>query len=331
MEKNVSIIIPVYNTGEYLRTCVDSILAQAMEEWELLLVDDGSTDNSGAICDEYAARDSRIRVIHKENQGVSMARNLGLELARGEYVGFVDSDDWLAPEMFGAMYQSARETGADIVMCDAVTVFGDGREEPDTITGLNSSAGIGREVWTPELLLEMAGSACRCIYRRELLEAHGVRFSVGLRFSEDRIFNLYAMGYANRVEYRKEPYYYRLLRADSAVHKFYLDYFEIIKDAAVGTEKALAQAWGDDADFQRAYLTQLVGGALAALNNYFYRTSTLSLRQRLEKVSALCGDERLREAIHRTGFGGLRGKWILKKRVYLLSLCAQVLNWRHGR
>ena len=331
MEKKVSIIIPVYNTGEYLRSCVDSVLAQTMEGWELLLVDDGSTDNSGAICDEYAARDSRIRVIHKENQGVSMARNLGLELARGEYVGFVDSDDWLAPEMFDEMYRSARETGADIVMCDAVTVFGDGREEPDTITGLSGSAGIGREAWTPELLLEMAGSVWRCIYRRELLESHGVRFPVGLRFSEDRIFNLYAMGYANRVEYRKEPYYYRLLRADSAVHKFYPDYFEIIKDAAEGTKKALTQAWEDDEAFQRAYLTQLVGGALAALNNYFYRTSTLSLGQRLEKVSALCGDESLREAIRRTGFGGLRGKWILKRRVYLLSLCAQVLNWRRGR
>lgn len=331
MEKKVSIIIPVYNTGEYLRSCVDSVLAQTLEAWELLLVDDGSTDNSGAICDEYAQKDSRIRAIHKENQGVSMARNLGLELARGEYVGFVDSDDWVAPEMFGEMYRSARETGADIVMCDAVTVFGDGREEPDTITGLSGHAGIVREEWTPELLLEMAGSACRCTYRRALLEAHGVRFPVGLRFSEDRIFNLYAMGYANRVEYRKEPYYYRLLRADSAVHKFYPDYFEIIKDAAEGTRKALAQAWGDDEAFQRAYLTQMVGGALAALNNYFYRTSTLSLQQRLEKVSALCGDENLREAIRLTGFGGLRGKWILKRRVYLLSLCAQVLNWRHGR
>lgn len=331
MEKKVSIIIPVYNTGEYLRSCVDSVLAQTLEAWELLLVDDGSTDNSGAICDEYAEKDSRIRAIHKENQGVSMARNLGLELARGEYVGFVDSDDWVAPEMFGEMYRSARETGADIVMCDAVTVFGDGREEPDTITGLSSHAGVGREEWTPELLLEMAGSACRCTYRRALLEAHGVRFPAGLRFSEDRIFNLYAMGHANRVEYRKAPYYYRLLRADSAVHKFYPDYFEIVKDAAEGTRKALAQAWGDDEAFQRAYLTQMVGGALVALNNYFYRTSTLSLQQRLEKVSALCGDESLREAIRKTGFGGLRGKWILKRRVCLLSLCAQVLNWRHGR
>ena len=91
----VSCIIPVYNTEKYLPRCIESVLAQTFVDWEMLLIDDGSTDASGSICDEYAASDSRIRVFHKENGGVSSARNVGLDNMRGEWVTFVDSDDWL--------------------------------------------------------------------------------------------------------------------------------------------------------------------------------------------------------------------------------------------
>ena len=331
MKKALSILIPVYNTGDYLRPCLDSILAQTLADWELILIDDGSTDESGTICDEYAAKDERIRVVHKKNEGVSVARNLGLTLAQGEYVGFVDSDDCIAPEMFGDMYQAAMARNANIVMCDAVTVYGDGREEPDTITGLEVSSWVARESWKPKLLLEMAGAVWRCIYRRDLLEEHGVKFPVGLRFSEDRVFNLYAVGYANGVEYIKSPYYKRLIREDSAVHKFYPNYFNIVKDAAAKTKQAIAEAWENDGAIQTAYQAHLVGGALAAVNNYFYKTSTYTIRERRQKIRELCEDAELRTAVCDTGFGGVRGRWICKKHVDLLCLCAQVLNWKHGR
>ena len=91
----ITVIVPVYNTEKYLRRCVDSILAQTFTDFELLLIDDGSTDGSGAICDEYAKKDSRVRVFHKEIGGVSSARNLGLDKAYGEWISFVDSDDWI--------------------------------------------------------------------------------------------------------------------------------------------------------------------------------------------------------------------------------------------
>ena len=331
MEKKLSILIPVYNTGEYLRACLDSVLAQTLEEWELILIDDGSRDSSGAICDEYAAKDDRVRVVHKENEGVSIARNLGLSLAQGEYVGFVDSDDRVEPEMFAALYAAARQSGADIAMCDAVTVYGDGRTEADTIGRLNRSDFVCEEKWTPELLLELAGSACRCIYRRELLEQHQIRFPEGLRFSEDRIFNLYAMGYANGVAYCKVPYYRRLMRQGSAVHKFYPDYFSIVKDAHGRTQTAIAGAWGNDEAIRTAYLSQFVGGAIAAVNNYFYRTSTLSPKERWKKVRELCEDGELRQALTRTEFGGVRGKWMLKKAVLRLALAANLTNLKYKR
>ena len=115
----LSIIVPVYKVEKYLPKCVDSILAQTFKDFELILIDDGSPDRCGELCDEYAAKDPRIQVIHQKNQGVSAARNAGLELARGEYIGFVDSDDWIEPEMYETMITAAADKGVDVVICSA--------------------------------------------------------------------------------------------------------------------------------------------------------------------------------------------------------------------
>ena len=111
----ISIIVPIYNVEQYLRECVDSILAQSFSDIEILLIDDGSSDGSGKICDEYATKDSRIRVFHTENRGVSAARNRGLIEARGEYIGFVDADDWIEKDMFQVLLTRMEETGSEVV------------------------------------------------------------------------------------------------------------------------------------------------------------------------------------------------------------------------
>lgn len=113
----ISIIVPIYNKQETLERCVDSILSQDYPNFELLLVDDGSTDGSGKICDIYAKKDSRVRSFHKENGGQASARNVGLDHARGEYVGFVDSDDYIDKDMYSLLYSKAVETGSDIAVC----------------------------------------------------------------------------------------------------------------------------------------------------------------------------------------------------------------------
>jgi glycosyltransferase involved in cell wall biosynthesis len=113
----LSIIVPVYNAEPYLRRCIDSILAQTFTDFELILVDDGSPDNCPAICDEYAEKDPRIVVIHKDNGGISDARNAGLDIAKGDYIGFVDSDDYIDAEMYEKMYNAAIMHDSDIVSC----------------------------------------------------------------------------------------------------------------------------------------------------------------------------------------------------------------------
>ena len=116
-EAKISVIVPVYKVEPYLRKCLDSIVGQTYRNLEIILVDDGSPDNCGAICDEYAAGDERIKVIHKENGGVASARNAGLDMATGDYIGWVDSDDWIEPEMFEAMLEAMASRNADIVIC----------------------------------------------------------------------------------------------------------------------------------------------------------------------------------------------------------------------
>lgn len=113
----ISIIVPVYNMERYLHQCVDSILAQTFTEWELLLVDDGSKDSSGQICDEYAAKDARVRVIHKDNTGQADSRNVAIGMAKADLIGFVDSDDWIDPDMYEVLYRTLTENNADISMC----------------------------------------------------------------------------------------------------------------------------------------------------------------------------------------------------------------------
>ncbi len=117
MEQNtlISVIVPVYKVERFLRKCVDSILTQTYQNLEIILVDDGSPDGCGAICDAYARQDSRVKVIHKENGGLSSARNAGMEIAKGEYIGFVDSDDWIEPEMYGTMLSLAKKYDAKLV------------------------------------------------------------------------------------------------------------------------------------------------------------------------------------------------------------------------
>ena len=124
MENNIlpliSVIIPVYNVEKYLRECLDSVLAQTYKNLEIILIDDGSPDNCGKICDEYAQKDNRIKVIHQVNQGVSAARNAGLKVATGEYIAFVDSDDFIKPDMYEYLYALISKEHADMAMCNVI-------------------------------------------------------------------------------------------------------------------------------------------------------------------------------------------------------------------
>lgn len=199
----LSIIVPVYKVEEYLGECVDSLLSQTIDDYEIILVDDGSPDNSGKIADEYAAANpDMIRVLHIDNGGQGRARNFALDIAKGDFVGFVDSDDWVTHDMYEKMFTCAAETGADVVVCDFMERFADGRESV-----LPASL---QDNW-----LGSAGSSCNKLFRRSLVGE--LRFPVGLWY-EDFYFSAVMLLRSKHTEFITEPLYVYRRGQESTMH-----------------------------------------------------------------------------------------------------------------
>lgn len=179
MSDKISVIVPVYNIEEYLPRCVHSILASEYTDLELLLIDDGSTDNTGALCDELAKEDSRIRVFHKQNGGSSSARNVGLEQASGEYIGFVDSDDFVEPWMFRVLYEGLQKSGAKIAQVGRDEINPDGSKRADICVPPATDTWIESKEFIKDLLMHIGDcSFCTKLLHRSAFE--GRQFPVGV-------------------------------------------------------------------------------------------------------------------------------------------------------
>lgn len=201
----LSIIVPVYNVEKYLKECIDSILNQKFQDFELILVNDGSTDLSGKICDEYSKKDNRIEVIHKANGGLSSARNEGIEKAKGVYIGFVDSDDWINENMYSHMIDNSNIHNADIVVCNIMSMKKNGDEIP--YTNINNEISFTREEAMSELFKNeiILFSACNKIFRKIIFD--GLRYKEGI-ILEDMDLSYKIFNRVNKVYYIHNPYYH---------------------------------------------------------------------------------------------------------------------------
>ncbi|MCQ2080757.1 MAG: glycosyltransferase [Lachnospiraceae bacterium] len=213
----ISVIVPAYNIEKYLPRCLDSIIAQTYENLEIILVDDGSTDNTPKICDEYASKDSRITVIHQENKGLSGARNSALKIVMGDYIGYVDGDDYIDPSMYELMLKAMEENDADLSVCGYEQVGEDARkvefsgetyilskeEALDAYIQDNRSFHIYNSVWSK-------------LFKKELID--GVTFPVG-RNSEDIMYTGRALSHCSKCVFVDKPlYFYILDRAGSIMN-----------------------------------------------------------------------------------------------------------------
>lgn len=231
MDKKLTFVIPVYNVEAYLPQCLDSILSQTTQVCELVLVDDGSKDNSGSICDQYQQEYKNIKVIHKPNGGLASARNAGLAQAEGAYIAFVDSDDYIKPGTVAKLLRWIEETPADVCFLELTKVYPDGCSEP---MGENLIRSEIQNKKADQVLSFLAsrpkfpGSACGKLLRRSFLEAHGLCFPDDRRLSEDLIFCLNVYFAAESFDYLDFPYYcYRQARSGSITNtvtpKYYFD------------------------------------------------------------------------------------------------------------
>ena len=206
MTEKISIIIPVYNVQNYLAECIESVLRQTYKNLEIILVDDGSPDGSGSICDRYAAQDRRIHVIHKENAGASSARNAGIDCATGDYISFVDSDDWLSEDAYEVLYRGLKKYGADCSVAQCVKAF----DRNGTITLKKDPASPVRCVASEDAVkgVLLNGSAVwNRLFKRQVF--NGIRFPVG-RINEDEVVAVHIYAVCRKIVFLDQyTYYYR--------------------------------------------------------------------------------------------------------------------------
>lgn len=298
MDTLISIIIPIYNTEKYLDRCIQSVLAQTYTNWELLLIDDGSTDSSGAICDKYAAQDSRILVFHKPNGGVSSARNLGLDNAKGEWVSFVDSDDWIMPMYLTHMYEHI--ANVELVVSSVTSYNNNGR----MIRLYNSYIPAFLNLTEANLLFEKYDLHSRTspwskLYKLSIITKINLRFDEAMRHGEDLIFLYRYLLECNNIYMTGDCDYCYLYDREGSLTKQILDlsveqyqYYQINKviDLLIRQKKIAQSKAIDNLNWIKAHASR-------RLLNSVYHAST-DHKKRIDILKQCCQTGLLSLPIH---------------------------------
>lgn len=279
MEEKISLIVPVYNVAPYLEHCIDSLLNQTYKNLEILLIDDGSTDGSGAVCDRYARAHERIRVVHTENRGLSAARNTGIELALGEYLGFVDSDDYVHEEFLSELYRTVKTSGCRMAECRALRVEGD--VPPQCETKEHGTEVLGYRDWGTETDLKgfLSVTVWNKLVDRRLFEK--IRFPEG-RVHEDVAVTYRLVYLAGNLARIRTPLYFYRQRATGIIksedpRKKETDYRTALEEQIAFYEE---KGERELADFARARLCLFLIGCYAKVdgkgkNTYHTQTGKL--------------------------------------------------------
>lgn len=309
----ISVVIPVYNSAKYLRECLDSVVSQSFSNWEVVAVDDGSSDESPVILDEYAAKDARFKVIHKENGGVSAARNDGLAAAKGEYVLFIDSDDWVDENAFRVYWDEACQTRADVVITDHWTWKDNGTETEHRFFAqdfvVNDRTGIqalqrtvlyrGYSPYPSDRCSYMFSALWSKLIRRQLLLENEIQFSRTLKLYEDGLFALQVFHFAKSVAYRQVPtYHYRILN-NSLCH---INEQKLVTDSSNILSEV--QSFMDATDKDRALESAFLARALfltkkMALRSFFCKGTQGSFYRRYRAFKAILLTEPYNAAVEK--------------------------------
>ncbi len=335
----ISIIVPVYRAEAVLPTCVESVFAQTFQDWELLLVDDGSPDKSGRLCDEYAARDPRVRVFHKGNGGVSSARNLGMREARGEYLFFIDADDWIDAKAFERLWTALEEAGADSAGCAHWNVEPGGRRwaEPAAMP-----AGVyGREEFRRGIVDRLLGQRLgrpgevlngfiwRFLFRRDIIAAHDIRFAGA--YLEDELFLMEYFCLAERLVVLDEPLYYYLHNPASVTRNYLPDYMDTFR-TFLEAKRALVHRYGLEKDDPGWADSTCWAGLLIAIGNEYAPGNPAAPRDKRRRVEAFTMEPDMAHAIRSIRPQGLgRNKQMVadlvcRRQFWLLTLLYTVKN-----
>lgn len=238
----ISIIVPIYNVENYLHRCIDSILIQSYTNFELLLINDGSTDKSGQICDEYAKQDERIQVFHKENRGVSSARQLGIDKATGEYSIHIDSDDWVDPTMLMLMYQRIILNGTDILITDLFV-----ETQRKTIYKKQRPTKLQSRCVLKEILIgSLFGGLQNKLLKHNLLKKYNIQFIPNINYCEDVLFWCQLLQHNITISYLdKSFYHYNQTNLNSITHNYTEETYAMRKSYILSLEQILPRSFSE--------------------------------------------------------------------------------------
>ena len=300
----ISIIVPVYKAENVLAKCVDSVLAQAFADWELLLIDDGSPDGSGALCDDYAGQDDRVRVFHKTNGGVSSARNLGMEEARGDLILFIDADDWIEPHTCETLLKALEGAGADSAGCAHWNIQPGGEKwaEAGALPAGVYDAGAIRKGIVDRLLGQRLGKPgevlngfiWRFLFSRAIIIDHGIRFSGA--YLEDELFLMEYFCVARKLAMVDEPLYYYLQNPASVTRNYLPDYMDTFR-RFLAAKEAVVERYGLEGDDPQWRQSTCWAGLLIAIGNEFAPGNPASLGEKRCRVEGFTRQPGMVEAI----------------------------------
>ena len=286
VRNKVSVVVPVFNTEAYLRACIDSLLSQTYTQLEIILVDDGSTDNASEICDEFANKDQRVRVIHQSNGGVSDARNTGIHAATGEYIAFLDSDDYVDKILFEDVVSLATKNNADVVIWGFFADYLDSKGRlRQSVKHLSISATYFKDqnhniAITPSLM-NLLGYTWNKLYRLAHVRKHNLEFRNDLSLFEDIVFNSITLSRARIICFSDKMYTHYMQRNRSTLGKaFYENRYELSLERIKAQERFL-KAWKVD----RLYIDVfVVKGYSGVIRSGLMNICTSSIINRSEKI-----------------------------------------------
>lgn len=321
----VSVIVPVYNSRKYLKECIESIINQDLEEIELILVNDGSTDNSLDICQKYAMKDSRIKIIDKPNGGVSSARNAGILAASGEYIGFVDSDDWIQSEMYSNMYKNIKETGSNICICNYIEESF-GNSKPIT---LNIKKRILlKEDIINELVLNMIGpkdlnsnsepimgNIWRLLFKKDFIKEYNLNFPINIHFMEDLLFCIKAFIKAKQITIDNGYYYYYRNNSNSASRSYINDIYTIQKNIFDIIENIIKGENLFDIAAERLNI-RYVNLCIGSVINEVCKNNNIKIKNKISTIKNICNDEKLNQILRGISTKG----YTFRKKTVLFAL-----------
>lgn len=329
----VSIIIPVYNVESYLPTCLDSLIAQTLCECEFIFVNDGSTDHSRSVIERYQIKDERIKLINQPNSGVSEARNAGLKAAIGEYVGFVDADDWVEADMYRILYSAAAEGNYDMVFSNFyIELNGTKREISCPFpTGIH----LDRDYITNEILplyLESDdfNSICNKLFRKKLLDDYVIRLAKGVALGEDGLFNMEVLYHSHNVTYVDySGYHYRERPGSATRNAARTDYFSRAIEVYHSSPPVDIERIIDPDRVKIKKAIKLIRSVISFIHVYFMPDTDLSFWQKYRQVHTILGHAAIREALpaYEEHHGGRLGRY---DRVILLMMKARITIGLYG-